>query len=320
MRRGPGPVGRISGASHASLLRRTSSVRILDWTCDRPHDSRPEAASRDEIVLVRSGTFRKRIGRRALVADPSTALFFPGGQEYRIDHPHGGRDRCVVLVLAPEILDEVRGRSRREHGRSFPADRASVSARACLLLRRLTRIAADGDPLEVDEVATLLAAEVLAGAEGHVPWALTATEAGHLREVEAARGLMAARHDEPLTLSEIARGTAYSPYHLARVFRRVTGRSLHEYLTRLRVLSALDRLEAGRGIAGVALDGGFSSHSHFTAAFRAELGAPPSRVLQDTAGASRTLSAGPGPRSPRSASPAGRGDTTRRRTPRCPVP
>ena len=42
-------------------------------------------------------------------------------------------------------------------------------------------------------------------------------------------------------LSELAQNLDASPFHLARLFRRHTGLSLHGYRTRVRLLSALER-------------------------------------------------------------------------------
>jgi AraC family transcriptional regulator len=45
----------------------------------------------------------------------------------------------------------------------------------------------------------------------------------------------------------------------------------------VRLLLALERLEDGeRDLSRLALDLGYSSHSHFTAAFRRSFGTPPS--------------------------------------------
>ena len=67
-----------------------------------------------------------------------------------------------------------------------------------------------------------------------------------------------------------------SAFHLARLFGRHTGFTLHGYRTRMRLLHALDRLEEARGtLTDLALELGYSSQSHFTDAFRRAFGAPP---------------------------------------------
>ncbi|HEU4537276.1 MAG TPA: helix-turn-helix domain-containing protein [Polyangiaceae bacterium] len=54
---------------------------------------------------------------------------------------------------------------------------------------------------------------------------------------------------------------------------------MHRQLTRVWRRAAVLRLpEAGGWLARVALDAGFSSHSHFAHAFRAEFGRPPSHA------------------------------------------
>jgi len=261
------------------VLRNVGSIRVVDWECPGHDHGRVEWAARNEIAFVRSGAFLKRVGAREVTADPGTAIFFSRGEEYRIGHHRACGDRCVILVLPPAQLEEMVGRPNAAARPFFPSDRAALSRRAVLLLRHLTLIAPGGDPLEVEETALRLAGEAIARAEGCRPGGLSATEGARRREVEKARAAIAARSGEPLGLAEIARETAYSPWHLARVFREVTGRTLHQHLTRVRLLRALDLLGSGFGLSRIALDAGFSSHSHFSAAFRREFGAPPSRIL-----------------------------------------
>jgi AraC-like DNA-binding protein len=72
---------------------------------------------------------------------------------------------------------------------------------------------------------------------------------------------------------------AASPFHLARRFKRANGVGLHRYRTRLRMALALARLGDGAtDLTALALDLGFNSHSHFSAAFGAHFGVAPSRA------------------------------------------
>ena len=66
-------------------------------------------------------------------------------------------------------------------------------------------------------------------------------------------------------------------FHLCRSFRRATGLTLHAYRDEVRLRLALERLQHGeRDLSRLALDLGYSSHSHFTAAFRHTFDMPPS--------------------------------------------
>ncbi len=96
---------------------------------------------------------------------------------------------------------------------------------------------------------------------------------------EAARSVLAARSHESLTLSEVARLVDSSVFHLARQFRRETGTTLHAYRNQLRLRTALERLtDAHADLLALALDLGYSSHSHFTESFRRSFGLTPSKV------------------------------------------
>lgn len=117
-----------------------------------------------------------------------------------------------------------------------------------------------------------------------------AAQAARSRYVERAQAYLAANFDQPLTLADIARATQCSPFHLARLFRTELGTSLRRYQERLRFAAAIERLARGESdLLRLALDLGFTSHSHFTANFRRALGVTPSELR-------RTLSARREPR------------------------
>jgi AraC-like DNA-binding protein len=96
--------------------------------------------------------------------------------------------------------------------------------------------------------------------------------------VEHAERLLAERFAESLSLDDISRSLGVSAYHLCRVFRMHTGTSLHQHRDQLRLRAALNRLERDEDLTTIGLDVGYSSHSHFTAAFRRAFGVPPSRL------------------------------------------
>jgi AraC-like DNA-binding protein len=60
----------------------------------------------------------------------------------------------------------------------------------------------------------------------------------------------------------------------------VEGVPLHGYLTQLRLARALVELPHASDLTTLALDLGFSSHSHFTAVFRAAFGCTPSQFRE----------------------------------------
>jgi AraC-like DNA-binding protein len=94
---------------------------------------------------------------------------------------------------------------------------------------------------------------------------------GSTPTVWAIETYLASRLCEHLTLDGIARVVYMSPFYLARVFQQRTGMPVHRYLTRLRLRASLERLAEGvNNLTALALELGFSSHSHFADAFRRE--------------------------------------------------
>src|SRR5438093_7174967 len=91
-----------------------------------------------------------------------------------------------------------------------------------------------------------------------------------------------ARFTERLHLTEVADAVGASPAYLTDVFRQFEGISLHRYLTQLRLARALNELPQTSDLTRLALDLGFSSHSHFTMAFRRAFGCTPSGFRRRT--------------------------------------
>jgi AraC-like DNA-binding protein len=97
--------------------------------------------------------------------------------------------------------------------------------------------------------------------------------------VDRARRELASAPGAPHRLPNLANALGMSTFHFARTFRAETGLSVHQYLLRLRMACALRRLSCrDTELSRLALDLGFSSHSHFTATFHREFGVNPAHV------------------------------------------
>ena len=81
---------------------------------------------------------------------------------------------------------------------------------------------------------------------------------------------------EPVTLRMIARAAGYSPWHSARIFKELTGKTPFDYIRALRLSRAAVKLQNGdKKIVDVALDFVFESHEGFTRAFSRQFGMSP---------------------------------------------
>jgi AraC-like DNA-binding protein len=134
------------------------------------------------------------------------------------------------------------------------------------------------DTLMVEERVIALLDRVLEatyGAAGRRPAAV----GDEVDAVRAARLMIAERFREPLSLADVAVAVGLSRYRLCHVFRAATGTTLHAYREQLRLRAAPQALEAGcDDLTELALDLGYSSHSHFSSRFRRSFGLAPSRV------------------------------------------
>jgi AraC family transcriptional regulator len=93
---------------------------------------------------------------------------------------------------------------------------------------------------------------------------------------------MQAEFSLDLDLATLAAESGYSRAHFLRMFRLATGETPHHYLQRLRLEHACRQLaETPASLIEVALECGFSSHSHFTNLFRETFGMTPSRYRRD---------------------------------------
>jgi AraC family transcriptional regulator len=80
-----------------------------------------------------------------------------------------------------------------------------------------------------------------------------------------------------LSLQVLAKESGYSRVHFVRMFRAATGYTPHNYLLKLRVDRVRELLANSRlSLTDIALECGFSSHSHLSRVFRQVLGATPS--------------------------------------------
>ena len=81
---------------------------------------------------------------------------------------------------------------------------------------------------------------------------------------------------DPPSIAELAHDANVHPDYLARVFRIWFGHPIGQYMRRLRLDWAPQRLAAtSLSIVQIALDAGFADQSHFTRAFKRYLGVAP---------------------------------------------
>ena len=86
---------------------------------------------------------------------------------------------------------------------------------------------------------------------------------------------------EDISLDSLSNAAGLSPFHFARLFKRSTGLSPHQYVLRCRVERARGLLMRSKSsIAEVAVEVGFCDQSHLAAHFKRVYGVSPKAFLQ----------------------------------------
>ena len=107
----------------------------------------------------------------------------------------------------------------------------------------------------------------------------------HLENINAVQRMQAfidSNINRPITLHMLANAAGYSPWHAAKLFKAVTGKSPFEYIRTLRLSRAAVRLrDEDVKIVDVAFDFVFDSHEGFTRAFSKQFGLTPQKYSKD---------------------------------------
>jgi AraC family transcriptional regulator len=87
---------------------------------------------------------------------------------------------------------------------------------------------------------------------------------------------------EPVTLHMLAQAAGYSPWHAARIFKELTGKTPFDYIRELRLTRAAGKLrDEDVKVVDVAFDFVFESHEGFTRAFSKHFGISPRRFSKE---------------------------------------
>ncbi|HEY7290968.1 MAG TPA: AraC family transcriptional regulator [Vicinamibacterales bacterium] len=241
-----------------------------------------------QVCLPYSGLFVWHVGRDDVVADSNQVLFVAAGETFRLSAPRSADFAELIVTPSIECLTEITGTSEcrlRTHPLFARRTRRASLAVQFVCGRALRAFGGAGhDGLEGDEwLVDLLRLAFDVTSAPPVPSERTC------RLLKETKEFLAAHMAAPVRLADVARAVHASPAYLTDVFRRHEGVALHRYLMQLRLARALIELPHADCLTTLALDLGFSSHSHFAAAFRQAFHCTPSAFRTSTRADSRQL-------------------------------
>jgi AraC family transcriptional regulator len=235
-----------------------------------------------QVVVTARGAFHWHVGRSTSFVDGNHVAFVRDGDVSRDTSPVVTDIECIILTpsaaLARALWRSPASASASASASSDPFRRRTALASNELLLAFATFAsalsgAAAIEPAVAEEstIALLDLASACAGPR------TTGEPAAPSRLCERARELLSTS-GTLLSLPELAAALSVSPAYLTDRFRRAFGMPIVRYQLKLRLARALAELPHRDDLAALALELGFSSHSHFSTAFRAAMGITPSHA------------------------------------------
>ncbi len=281
------------GPVSASLSRwdevvfRSPSVTVGAFRCEKSEPSFSNTGPIENFVFVfpRSTVRLCHLGGRPFLADPCSVTLYNRGQRYSRQAVSAAGDHSDWFAIAPELLVDavshfdaaIRDRPETPFRYAFgPCEPTTYLAQRALFEE--LQAGDRGDVLRIEETILELLSQVLSTAYAfwREPPPADRASRRQLEAVAHVRQLLAERLGDGLQVADLARAVSLSPFHLCRAFRAVTGSTLHGHRNRIRLHQALERLSGGEDLTQTALELGYSSHSHFTLAFRRMFGLTPS--------------------------------------------
>jgi len=228
----------------------------------------PHHHDRPNIGVMLNGSFDLAFRSRSFACEPGTVFFEPAGETHC--NCMGCQGAWVLAVQPNPDAPELEGtldlllHEPAEFHHPHAVHLGRRIARECRAHDEFSHLMIQGLSLE------------LLGALGRASALQRHARApGWLRRIEEMLC-----HGEPRTIrvTELAREAGVHAAHLAREFRKRSGRSLGGFLLQRRLEWAARQLgDTERPIAEIALQAGFSDQSHFTRRFREYAGATPRR-------------------------------------------
>ncbi len=252
-------------------------VRVTETHCRGTcrHRSPEEHTKTTQLVFPCRGVYVRHVGDDSTIAEANQVLFFNAGEGYQVSHPVAGGDASLTLILDESQLHELAPRALRRDGPevAFHAGSRRIDARTQMLVARLRHSLREAtiEPLEAESLALALVQRALGSRTTKEPRA----SYGRKRLVDRVKLALASDLSRRWTLSDIAAEVKGSPVYLTQVFQQVEGVPLYRYQLNMRLARALDLLGEYGDLTSLGLDLGFSSHSHFSAAFRRFYGLTP---------------------------------------------
>lgn len=228
------------------------------------------------LILVSGGSCALEWNGEQLLANPGGALLLGPGRGALTQQGHT-MPELLGCAFPASVLTEMRNVAQRELTSLFePGQHTTLYGSVPWLSRLRNLLEMMRSAEEEPEYPGVLYLALLLHYVEQEHQAERQTERPRNETVEQICAYLAANYQQKFSLTEVAARFYISPYYLSRLFRRVTGQSIVDYINSRRIEAAQKLLETTElSIGTVAEQTGFASAAHFRRVFRETMGMGP---------------------------------------------
>lgn len=258
--------------------RSNTAIVAKAWRLNGGRVELPKEGGMCTFTLLASGNCTLTCGSTTLALNPGCAVLLGAGAGGVLQQTSRTVPELIGCGFSTAMLSEARGAPQRDLARLFATQMPTVlhgSPQWNNRLRTLLELMQSAQE-EPDFPGTVYLELVLHYvAQQYNAEALLAVRP-HNETIDQICAYLSENYAQKLPLSEVATRFYLSPYYLSRLFRRVTGQSIVDYINSRRIEAAQRLLETtDLSISTVAEQTGFSTAAHFRRVFREEMGVGP---------------------------------------------
>jgi AraC family transcriptional regulator len=243
-----------------------------------PHEG--ETRTKPNQIGVAFSTHRglvRRWGGKTIQTDVTPGTAFATGEEPIVWMRVREWTEALEIYPDPALLAALAPNGFEIAPTATPGDPVLFGAGS--VLRRVHLGCAHLGDIEANTIAHRLAWYLLGQRANLRPPKPTSASRLDSRSLARVADLIERRIAGPLTLDEMAREVGLSVFHFARMFRRATGMSPHQFVMERRIERAsLALMHTRAPVEEIASALGFSNFSHFRRVFRRAFGVAPSSL------------------------------------------
>jgi AraC family transcriptional regulator len=217
------------------------------------------------FCLVLAGNYSEKIGAREFERTPAALVYYPPEVSHAERHLTDGRHFLVEIDF--KSLEKV-----REYGAKLREPVFLRNRFAALLASRMYEEFCRRDvfsALALESIST----ELLISASRQN---LQTAERRPPRWLASVKEILHENFSGSLRLDELAKAVGVHPTHLARVFRQFENCTVGDYIRRIRIEQARQKMIFSKAsLVEIALETGFADQTHFTRTFKNLTGTTP---------------------------------------------